>query len=194
MLTFRSFSAAVALAGALAVPALAAQTPAAKSATQETPPPRPALSTMPAVGTTGAVMKGPAGTLHQTHGMWRSANLVGATVYNDAGQTIGEISNLLITPQGKVSMAVLSVGGFLGVDSKLVEVPFDALKFEPSVNNRTAAGATTPVTSAPSSAALASTATKHPAHAWTARANYSVVLPDSSKAALTKMPAFTYHS
>lgn len=113
-------------------------------------------------------------------------------MYTGSGQTIGEISNLLITPQGKVSMAVLSVGGFLGLDSKLVGVPFDALKSEPSVNNRTATGATTPVTTAPGSAALAGTATNHPAHAWTARAKYSVVLPDSSKAAPTKMAAFTY--
>lgn len=191
MLTFRSFSAAVALAGALAMPALA-KTPAVQPATPVPPAPRAAVSATPAVDTTGAVMKGPAGTLHQTHGMWRSASLVGATVYNDSGQAIGEISNLLITPQGNVSMAVLSVGGFLGVDSKLVEVPFDALKFEPSVNNRTATGATTPVTTAPGSAALASTATNHPAHAWTARTDYSVVLPDSSKAALTKMAAFSY--
>lgn len=69
MLTFRSFSAAVALAGALAIPALAAQTPAAKSATQAPPPPRAAVSATPGVGTTGAVMKGPTGTLYQTHDM-----------------------------------------------------------------------------------------------------------------------------
>ncbi len=191
MLTFRSFSAAVALAGALAIPALAAQTQPAKLAAQQPPPSPAAVSPMSAGGTT-AVAKGPAGTLHQTHGMWRSAALVGATVYNGSGQAIGEVSNLLVTPQGKVSMAVLSVGGFLGVDSKLVEVPFGALKFQPSVNNRTAAGTTTPDTRAPSSAALAGMGKKHPVHAWTARANYSVVLPGSSKAALTKMAAFTY--
>lgn len=191
MLTFRPFSAAVALAGVLAIPALAAQTQPAKLAAQQPPPPPAAVAPMSAGGTT-AVAKGPAGTLHQTHGMWRSAALVGATVYNDSGQAIGEVSNLLITPQGKVSMAVLSVGGFLGVDSKLVEVPFGALKFQPSVNNRTAAGTTTPNTRAPSSAALAGMGKKHPVHAGTARANYSVVLPGSSKAALTKMAAFTY--
>ncbi len=181
MLTFGSFSAAVALAGALALPALA-QTSAVQTTTLSPPP--------SGAGATGAVTKGPAGTLHTTHGMWRSANLVGATVYNDSGEMIGKIANLLITPQGSVSMAVLSVGGFLGVDAKLVAVPFYALKFEPSVNNGAAPGAT-PL--GPGSAALASTTAKPPAHGWTSRTNYSAVLPNSSKAALTKMVAFTYH-
>lgn len=202
MLRFHSFSAAVALAGVLAIPALAA-TPPASSAQ---PASAGMMTAQPVALTTTEGGTQPTGTLHETHGLWRSAALVGATVYNGAGASIGEISNLLISPQGTVSMAVLSVGGFLGMDSKLVAVPYSALKFVPSANNRSATGAVMPGTTqatppntmaagaaaAPSQAAMTHSGADQPAHAWTARVNYSVVLPNSTKASLTKMAAFTY--
>ncbi len=188
MLAFHSVGAAIALAGVLAIPTLETMPIADRVA----PPVGGSAAVMPTTATTGMVVKGPAGTLHRTHGLWRSASLVGATVYTVSGENVGTISNLLISPRGGVSMAVLSVGGFLGVGNKLVEVPFSALRFVRSVNNRTAAGATTPATAAPSQAALAATATPHPAKSWKARTDYSVVLPDSSKAALTRMATFSY--
>ena len=79
--------------------------------------------------------KAPTGTLTQTHGDWRASGLVGATVYNDQGNSIGTISDLLLSSDGTTQNAVLSVGGFLGVGSKLVEVPFKNIKFAPSLSN-----------------------------------------------------------
>lgn len=209
MLTFRSFGAAAVLAAALAMPAFAqtapkpATTPPAAGAAPATmPAPAPAATApanttapMPAKNT---AMKGPTGTLHKVHGMWRSTNLVGATVYNNSGQSIGTIENMLIRSKGKVSQAVISVGGFLGIGSKLVEVSFNQLKFKPSVNNRTApmatnTAATPPAATAPASTAPAATATNASARPPKVRVNYSVVLPGSTKATLTKMPAFTYY-
>ena len=184
MLTFRSFGAATVLAAALILPALA-QTPA-KSTTGTSP----AAGTKPAHTMANTATKGPTGMLHKVHGMWRSTNLVGATVYNDSGHSIGTIENLLITGQGHVSQAIISVGGFLGMGNKLVEVPFTHLKFKLSVNNRTAANGT-PQKSA-STNAPANTTTKTSANAMRNRPNYSVVLPGSTKASLTKMKAFTY--
>ena len=75
---------------------------------------------------------GPDGTLQKTHGDWRSAQLVGAAVYNDKDVNVGTIENLLVGSDGKVDHVVLSVGGFLGIGSKYVSVPFDQLKFEKS--------------------------------------------------------------
>jgi len=41
---------------------------------------------------------------------------------------------------GKISEAVLSVGGFLGIGTKLVAVPYSQLRYEEHANNRTTTG------------------------------------------------------
>ena len=108
----------------------------------------PALAQTAASGSgsaSGASMqlgdKAPDGGLMKTHGSWRASGLVGATVYNDQGERIGAIDDLLLSSDGTVQNAVVSVGGFLGIGSKLVEVPFKNIKFAPSKTNP-ASGAT----------------------------------------------------
>jgi hypothetical protein len=59
---------------------------------------------------------------------FRSSKLVGAPVVNDANESIGKIDDLLVGRSDKVLYAVLSVGGFLGVGSKLVAVPYASLQ------------------------------------------------------------------
>ena len=82
--------------------------------------------------------KGPDGTLHKYDNDWRASKLVGANVYNEQGQTVASINDLLVTDDGHIDRAVLSTGGgILGVGSKLVTVPFSQLKFQPSINNNT---------------------------------------------------------
>jgi hypothetical protein len=41
---------------------------------------------------------------------------------------VGEIDDVIINRNGKVEQIVLSVGGFLGIDEKLVAMPFKLLK------------------------------------------------------------------
>ena len=61
----------------------------------------------------------------------RVSKVVGASVYNDQNQSIGSIDDLLMSDNDhKAATVVLSVGGFLGMGSKLVSVPFDQLKIE----------------------------------------------------------------
>jgi PRC-barrel domain len=60
---------------------------------------------------------------------YRSSKVVGSTVVNDADETIGKIDDLLVSRDGKQPYAVLSIGGFLGMGSRLVVVPYDTLKF-----------------------------------------------------------------
>jgi len=40
------------------------------------------------------------------------------------------VDDLILSPESKVTMAVVSVGGFLGVGNKLVAVPWQQLKAE----------------------------------------------------------------
>lgn len=57
----------------------------------------------------------------------RASMLIGAKVRNDADEKIGKIDDLMLVGDS-VEFAILSVGGFLDLDSKLVAVPFDELQ------------------------------------------------------------------
>jgi hypothetical protein len=59
---------------------------------------------------------------------YRTSKVVGSTVVNDANETVGSIDDLIVTPGGQAPYAVLSVGGFLGLGTKYVVVPFTSLK------------------------------------------------------------------
>jgi sporulation protein YlmC with PRC-barrel domain len=64
-------------------------------------------------------------------GQVRVSKVVGASVYNDQNQSVGSVDDLLMGDNDhKAATAVLSVGGFLGMGSKLVSVPFDQLKIQ----------------------------------------------------------------
>src|SRR5271166_4136121 len=60
---------------------------------------------------------------------YRASKVIGSSVVNDANETIGKIDDLLVSLDGKQPYAVLSVGGFLGMGTRLVVVPYDTLKF-----------------------------------------------------------------
>jgi sporulation protein YlmC with PRC-barrel domain len=59
----------------------------------------------------------------------RATKLIGSPVYNDRGDKVGSIDDLVIDKGGNLS-AILSVGGFLGVGSKYVQVPYANLTFD----------------------------------------------------------------
>jgi PRC-barrel domain len=59
---------------------------------------------------------------------YRTSKVVGSAVLNEANETVGTIDDLIVTPTEKVPFAVLSVGGFLGMGSKYVVVPFSSLE------------------------------------------------------------------
>ena len=66
----------------------------------------------------------------------RSTNIVGESVKNMAGESLGEIKDLVMDiDRGRVAYAVLSFGGFLGMGNKLFAIPWHAL--EPSRSDRT---------------------------------------------------------
>jgi hypothetical protein len=59
---------------------------------------------------------------------YRASKIIGSNVLNDANEAIGKIDNLLVSPDGKTPFAVLSIGGFLGLGSHMVVVPYESLK------------------------------------------------------------------
>ena len=77
-------------------------------------------------------------------GDWRASKMVGLKVYNDANENIGSINDLLMDKSGDIKIAVIGVGGFLGMGEHLVAVPYDKLKFVNEAVAYTGTGATTP--------------------------------------------------
>jgi sporulation protein YlmC with PRC-barrel domain len=61
--------------------------------------------------------------------MWPVSKVLGISVYNGQGEAIGKIADLLMDPQARVATAIISVGGYLGVGERLVQVPLDTIRF-----------------------------------------------------------------
>ena len=59
---------------------------------------------------------------------YRASKVVGSAVVNEANDTVGTIDDLIVTPTDDVPYAVLSVGGFLGMGSRYVVVPFNSVQ------------------------------------------------------------------
>jgi hypothetical protein len=60
---------------------------------------------------------------------WPVSKVIGVPVYNGQNQIIGKISDLLMDQQARVATAILSVGGYLGVGERLVQVPLSMIRF-----------------------------------------------------------------
>lgn len=61
---------------------------------------------------------------------FRASKIVGSSVVNEANETVGSVDDLIVTPNEKAPYAVLSVGGFLGLGTKYVVVPFGSLQMQ----------------------------------------------------------------
>lgn len=54
---------------------------------------------------------------------YRASRLLNEDIYNEKGEKIGKVDDLIVGGNGNVTFAVLSVGGFLGINARLVAVP-----------------------------------------------------------------------
>jgi PRC-barrel domain len=112
------------------------------------------------------------GTAQKSQNNWRGRTLVGTAVFNDNGQRIATINDLLITDDGRVDQVVLAVGRMRG---KLVTVPFSQLRF------------------APSSGTLALAAPDAPTPAYSGDVKtFGAVLPGTTRDSLAKMEPFRF--
>lgn len=66
---------------------------------------------------------------------WSAYNMMGVAVTDTAGESIGQVNDLLIGSDGRVSTAVLGIGGLLGIGEKSVAVPFSSLAMTTGPNN-----------------------------------------------------------
>ena len=113
---------------------------AAAALAQSSPPPAPAPAKPAATATTTAPV--------HVSGQWRASKLIELNVYNNNNEKIGDINEILVTSDGKVSGVVIGAGGFLGMGEHDVLVKLDQLKFvnEPVRSSATTTTTTTPTT------------------------------------------------
>ncbi len=114
------------------IAALAALPATAQQADQTTAPPAETSAPAPSVAPAGVVttVNNPnlaVASVRLENGV-RASKLIGATVYSEQNERVGSVDDLVMTGGDRVTVAVVSVGGFLGLGSKLVAVPFDQLK------------------------------------------------------------------
>ena len=93
----------------------------------------------PAAGTAAATLAAPGSAVA---GQPRASKLIGANVYNENNESIGEVSDILLTYRTGGPAAVLSVGGFLGIGDRLVTVPLADLKWNSERERVVLGGAT----------------------------------------------------
>ena len=80
----------------------------------------PAPSRAPAVATTDVAPK-------SNH--WRASKLIGVNIYNEQNEKLGDISEIILDPSGKVTGYVIGVGGFLGMGQHDILVEPGKIKF-----------------------------------------------------------------
>ena len=61
----------------------------------------------------------------------RASHLLGAAVKRLTGDSIGEVEDLIVSAGADVRLAIISVGGLLGVGSKTIAIPFDQFTVAP---------------------------------------------------------------
>ena len=101
---------------AFAAPAVNAQTMQRNSADQQ-----------------GVTATNPAGSDMILPNEMRASKIIGANVYDRNNVKLGDVKDVVINKDGRVSAVVISVGGFLGVGTKYVAVKMSDIKTD---NNR----------------------------------------------------------
>jgi hypothetical protein len=116
---------AAALAALLAAPVLA-QTPAPPS---PSPTPPAGGAPMPSAPAAQAPVTGGPGFIEtQQDEEMLASDLVGTEIRNAENETLGEISDVLLAPDGRLKAVVVGVGGFLGIAERDVALPWEALE------------------------------------------------------------------
>jgi hypothetical protein len=157
----------------------------ATAASGQTPAPTPAPS---AAAKSDLAPKGQAG-------QWRASKLMGVNVYNEQNEKLGDISEVILDPSGKVTGYVIGVGGFLGVGQHDILVEPTKIKF---VNEPIRAAAPTTPPGTTGSTATAPTNTREVSNTTGGpRAAGERWYPDHAVLSATKdqlksMPQFKY--
>jgi sporulation protein YlmC with PRC-barrel domain len=116
-----------------------AQTTPPQSA--DIPPADPAITTQPSPPSPSETAQSPTapGTVtwyQRASDDWPASELIGSDVRNVAGETIGDVNEIILANDGNVRAVVIGVGGFLGMGERDIAVSFNSLKIARDKNDR----------------------------------------------------------
>jgi sporulation protein YlmC with PRC-barrel domain len=63
-----------------------------------------------------------------TTGWSAKRQVLGKTIYNDGGDAVGKVEDIIVAPDKAVSYAIIGAGGFLGVGRHDVAIPVNQIK------------------------------------------------------------------
>jgi len=143
----------------------------------------PAATASPAAGSDKMMLKG----------KWRASKLMGLDVYNEANEKLGDVNELILDKDGKVSAVVIGVGGFLGMGEHDIAVTMDKLKFveesvRTSATTTTTRETTTGTATAPANTTATTTTRTSNANDWTP----DHAMMSGNKEQLKALPQFKY--
>jgi sporulation protein YlmC with PRC-barrel domain len=101
----------------------------------------PATATGTTTGATGATGTMAVDSARLRDGR-RASKVIGSTVYNESNESIGEVDDIIVSPGTGQPVAVISVGGFLGIGARLVAIPYERLQYNAERERWTLQGAT----------------------------------------------------
>jgi sporulation protein YlmC with PRC-barrel domain len=99
------------------------------------------------MGTTGTATMGAAtgaaatgAAMQQMGEHQRVSQIIGSRIYNDRNEAIGEVDDVILS--GSSHTAIISVGGFLGLGARLVQVPLADIRWNAERERMMLPGAT----------------------------------------------------
>jgi len=98
----------------------AATTDQSQTTTTTTAENQPTTNQQSTTQTTEQALAAPEGFL--------ASNIIGSTVYSQDDQSIGDINDIILSPEGQPSQVIVGVGGFLGLGEKDVILDMSKLK------------------------------------------------------------------
>jgi len=101
----------------------------ATAAMAQTSAPTPPSSAPAAPTATQSSASAPAQTNLAGQGKWRTSKLIGVDVYGPDDKKVGDVTEVIVDKSGKIEMVTIGVGGFLGIGSKDVAIPFDQVNW-----------------------------------------------------------------
>jgi sporulation protein YlmC with PRC-barrel domain len=116
------------IAAACSLPLLIAPTTYGQSTAApaaNTPNSAPAAPGASSAATPSAGMSNSAAMTEAISGWSVKDKIMGKTVYNEANEKIGEVDDVVLAADGKTAYFIIGAGGFLGVGSHDVAVPFE---------------------------------------------------------------------
>ena len=66
---------------------------------------------------------------------YRVTGVVGRAVVDDAGEVVGRLEDLIISPNGEIFFAVLAIGGCLGIGARRITVRYSALEMGEAIRS-----------------------------------------------------------